>query len=120
MKSYRFLGDEAEILGTRLDAARKSLAGSRTAWARNYWSQTVERLLFQWRQLPILHDGDALTTIIPRWHVSYNFYERSEEGGAGLYNGISDRAYNMVFRKSTDLDASWENHRAARLARAQF
>jgi tRNA U34 2-thiouridine synthase MnmA/TrmU len=75
MKSYRFLGEEAESLGTRLDAARKSLAGARSAWARNYWTQTVERLLFQWRQLPILHDGDAQVTIIPRWHVSYDFYE---------------------------------------------
>jgi hypothetical protein len=120
MKSYRFLGEEAEVLGTRLDAARMSLAESQTVWAKNYWSQTVEQLLFQWRQLPILHDADAQVTIIPRWTVSYNFYERSEEGGAGLYNGISDRAYNMVFRKSADLDASWENHRAARLARAQF
>jgi hypothetical protein len=118
MKSYRFLGEEAEVLGTRLDAARKSLAGSQTAWAKNYWQQTVERLLFQWRQLPILHDGDAMVTIVPRWHVSYAFYEKAEE--SGLYNGISDRAYNMVFRKSADLDVSWENHRAARLAKAQY
>jgi hypothetical protein len=117
MKNYRFLGDEAEILGARLDAARKSLAGSRTAWARNYWSQTVKRLLFQWRQLPILHDGDAQATIIPRWHVSYDFYEKGKEVG---YNGITDRAYDKIFRDSANLDASWENHRAARLARAQF
>jgi hypothetical protein len=117
MKSYRFLGEEAEALGNRLDAARKSLAGAKTAWARNYWSQTVERLLFQWRQLPILHDADALLTIVPRWHVSYDFYEKSKVVG---YNGITDRAYNKVFRDSVDLDASWENHRAARLAKAQF
>jgi hypothetical protein len=117
MKSYRFLGEEAEALGNRLDAARKSLAGARTAWSRNYWQQTVERLLFQWRQLPILHDSDALITIIPRWHVSYDFYEKSNDVG---YNGITDRAYNKVFRESANLDASWENHRAQRLARAQF
>lgn len=59
MKSYRFLGEEAEVLGSRLDAARKSLAGAKTAWAKNYWQRNVERLLFQWQQLPILHDGDA-------------------------------------------------------------
>jgi hypothetical protein len=117
MKSYRFLGEEAEALGNRLDAARKSLAGSRTAWSRNYWQQTVERLLFQWRQLPVLHDADAQVTIVPRWHVSYNFYEKSNDVG---YNGITDRAYNKVFRDSVDLDASWEAHRAQRLARAQF
>ena len=119
MKNYRYFGDEMEILGNRLDHARDCAINSKSAWAKNYWQQNVERLLFQWQQLPILHDGDAQLTLIPRWTVSYNFYERSEEGGAGLYNGISDRAYNMVFRKSADLDASWENHRAARLARAQ-
>jgi hypothetical protein len=117
MKSYRFLGEEAEVLGTRLDAARMSLAASQTAWARNYWSQTVEQLLFRWRQLPILHDGDAQVTIIPRWIVSYDFYEKGNDVG---YNGITDRAYNKVFRESANIDVSWENHRAARLARAQF
>ena len=69
LKSYRFFGEEAEALGNRLDAARRSLASTKTKWAQNYWTQTVERLLFQWRQLPILHDGDAVATIIPRWHV---------------------------------------------------
>jgi hypothetical protein len=117
MKSYRFLGEEAEALGTRLDAARKSLAGAGSAWGRNYWSQTVEQLLFQWRQLPILHDADAQVTIIPRWHVSYDFYEGAKELD-GL--NIIDRTYYTVFRDSVDLDASWENHRAQRLARAQF
>lgn len=116
MKSYRFLGEEAEVLGARLDAARKSLAGAKSDWAKNYWSQAVERLLFQWRQLPTLHDADAKVTIIPRWTIDYNFYEKAEYIG---YNGITDRAYNKLFRESADLDASWNNHRAERLARAQ-
>lgn len=117
MKSYRFFGEEAEALGNRLDHARRCAANATSAWAINYWQQNVERLLFQWRQLPILHDGDAQMTLIPRWHVSYDFYEKGKVVG---YNGITDRAYNKVFRDSVDLDASWENHRAARLARAQF
>jgi hypothetical protein len=116
MKSYRFLGEEAEVLGRRLDAARKSLAGAKSTWAKQYWASAVERLLFQWRQLPILHDADAMVTIIPRWTVDYNYYERAEYTG----HGISDRAYNKFFRNSVDLDTSWENHRAQRLARAQF
>ena len=66
MKSYRFLGEEANALGNRLDYARKSLAGAKTPWAKNYWANNVERLLFQWRQLPILHDADAMVTIVPR------------------------------------------------------
>jgi hypothetical protein len=117
MKNYRYFGDEMEVLGNRLDRARWCAANARSAWSKNYWQQNVEQLLFQWRQLPVLHDGDAQVTIIPRWHVSYNFYEKGKDVG---YNGITDRAYNRVFRDSVDLDASWENHRAARLAQAQF
>jgi hypothetical protein len=117
MKNYRYFGDEMEILGNRLDHARECATNSKSAWAQNYWRQNVEQLLFQWRQLPILHDSDALVTIIPRWHVSYEFYEIN---GPIEYVGITERAYNKVFRDSVDLDASWENHRAARLARAQF
>lgn len=116
MKSYRFLGDEAEILGARLDHARSSLAGAKTAWAKTYWSQAVERLLFQWRQLPVLHDAEAVMTLVPRWTIDYNFYEKNEYTG---YNGITDRAYNKLFRESTNLEDSWNNHRAQRLARAQ-
>lgn len=117
MKSYRFLGEEAEALGTRLDSARRSLVVARSAWARNYWSQTVERLLFQWRQLPILHDAEAQVTIVPRWHVAYDFFETAEE--TGMY-GIVDRVYESLLITKPDLTASWEAHRAQRLARAQY
>ena len=116
MKSYRFLGEEAEVLGGRLDSARKSLAGARTPWAKSYWANNVERLLFQWRQLPVLHDGDAQMTIIPKWTVSYDFYERQQEDN--LY-GVSDRIYDTVFKKDANLDVSWNAHREARLAKAQ-
>jgi hypothetical protein len=116
MKSYRFLGEEAEVLGGRLDAARKSLAGAKSQWAKIYWAQAVERLLFQWHQLPILHDADAMVTIIPRWTVDYNFYEKAEYTG----HGIADRAYDKLFRQSANLDESWHNHRAERLAKAQY
>ena len=117
LKNYRWLGEEAEILGTRLDSARKSLAGAQSAWAKNYWTQAVDRLLFQWRQLPVLHDADAQVTIVPRWHVSYDFYDPAEE--TGMYD-IVDRVYEAMFITKPDLTASWENHRAKRLARAQF
>ena len=117
MKNYRFLGEEAEILGQRLDAARGAVAEAKSPWAKTYWSGVVERLLFQWRQLPVLHDADAKVTIIPRWTIDYNYYERQEEGN--LY-GVTDRAYNALFNHKANLDESWNNHRAARLARAQF
>ena len=117
MKSYRFYGDEMEILGQRLDHARDRVAKSKSEWAQNYWSQNVERLLFQWRQLPILHDGDAITTIIPRWTVDFDFYEIN---GPIEYVGVTERAYEKLFRESVNLDTSWHNHRAQRLAKAQY
>jgi hypothetical protein len=116
MKNYRFLGDEAEILGNRLDHARDRAAKATSAWAKNYWSQNVERLLFQWRQLPILHDGDATMTLIPRWTVDYEYVEKARPHE---YVGITDRAYDKLFRESANLDASWHAHRAQRLAKAQ-
>jgi hypothetical protein len=117
MKNYRFFGEEAEVLGLRLDAARKSLDGAKSAWSRNYWSQVVERLLFQWRQLPVLHDAEATVTIIPRWTIDYDFYE---VGFTGEGNNVTDRAYHKFFRESVDIESSWHNHREARLARAQY
>jgi hypothetical protein len=118
-KNYRFLGDEAEVLGQRLDAARDAYARAvklKSSWAQNYWQQNIERLLFQWRQLPILHDSEASNTIIPRWKVGYDFYEIN---GPIEYVGVTERAYNKLFRENADLDTSWEAHRAQRLAKAQ-
>lgn len=116
MKSYRYFGQEMEVLGTRLDAARKALSTAKSEWSKNYWQQAVTRLLFQWRQLPILHDGDAQTTIIPKWAINYDFYERGHRNEG---NGIADRAYNKLFNHNDNLDASWEAHRAHRLMKAQ-
>jgi len=117
MKNYRFLGNEAEILGQRLDAARLCLTNSTRPWAKIYWRQVVESLVFQWRQLPVLHDADATMTIIPRWTVDYEFYEL---GSPHEYTGVSDRFYQKVFKESIDLDASWHAHREQRLAKAQY
>ena len=115
MKNYRYLGEEAEILGNRLDAARDALSRAKTAWSRNYWNQAVERLLFQWQQLPILHDADAQMTLIPRWTVSHDWFDADYAPGYG----ITDRAFDKLFRYSTDLSASWERNREQRLAKAQ-
>lgn len=116
MKSYRYVGEEMEALGHRLDLARKSLAGAQSAWARNYWQQNVDRLLFQWRQLPVLHDADAQVTIIPRWTIAYDSFEAGHKNEG---TGVTDRIYESIFGSSSDLTPSWERHRAGRLARAQ-
>jgi len=116
LRNFRFLGEEAEGLGKRLDAARKSLAESTTPWAINHWTKTVEQLVAQWRRLPILHDADAKMSIMPKWTVKYDYYELSDEP-VGRMLDVFDTLYD--FRKEPDLSWSWENNRAQRLARAQ-
>ena len=116
LRNFRFLGDEAEGLGRRLDAARKSLAQSTTPWAVNHWSKTVEQLVAQWRRLPVLHDADAMMSVMPKWTVDYNYYELSDEP-TGMMLDVFDKLYH--FSKEPDLSWSWENNRAQRLARAQ-
>lgn len=116
MKNYRFYGEEMEILGQRLDASRNALANAKSPWAKNYWQKSVDLLLSQWRKLPILHDGEAKMTIIPRWKIGYDFYEKNQE--IAQY-GLIDRLCESFFNREPDLDWSWENNRAQRLARAQ-
>lgn len=116
LKSYRFVGEEMEVLGQRLDAARDAHKNAKSAWAKSYWQQNVERLLFQWKQLPVLHDADAQISIIPKWTVSYDYYERGHKTEG---HGITDRAYNKLFNHDANLDASWNAHREQRLAKAQ-
>jgi hypothetical protein len=117
MKNYRFLGDEAEILGRRLDFAREAHKRAKNkSWAKKYWRQVVDQLVMRWKKLPILHDGGAQVTIIPRWTVDYDYYEMQQEGN--LY-GVADRAYDKLFKHDANLEESWNNHRAARLAKAQ-
>ena len=115
LRSYRFIGEEAESLGNRLDAARLALESSTSAWAKRYWSMVIDQLMFQWRTLPALHDGDAAMSIIPRWTVNYEFFEI--DNNPGKYN-ITDKIFDEIFRIS--LDESWNRVREARLARAQY
>jgi hypothetical protein len=115
LRNFRFLGEEAEALGVRLDAARKSLAESTKPWAINHWTKTVEQLVAQWRRLPVLHDADAIMSVMPKWTVRYDYYELAEE----IRMGISSQLYHNYVAKDPDLTWSWENNRAKRLARAQ-
>jgi hypothetical protein len=79
LRSYRFIGEEAESLGNRLDSARLALESARSPWSQRYWTMVIDQLLFQWRALPALHDGDAAMSIIPRWSVDYEFYDIGSE-----------------------------------------
>lgn len=115
LRSYRFIGEEAEALGNRLDFARSALESAHSPWAKNYWNMVLGQLLFQWRSLPALHDGDAAMSIIPRWTVDYDFYSSGSEVEGYTF---TDKIFDEIFR--TSLDESWDRVREARLARAQY
>jgi len=112
LHNYRFIGEEMEALGLRLDAARAALAMAKTIWARWYWQETVDRLLIQWRALPILHDGEAQNTLIPKWTIDYNYYERNTEIG-GL--DFDDKIWHKIHKPN--LDESWDRVRTERIMR---
>ncbi len=111
MKSYRYLGDNIEILGQRLDGARKALANSKTEWAKGYWNGVIECLVAQWQLLPVLHDCDGTFTDKPRWTVKYDFIE----GDLGERGGWISNLY----QRDTNFNWSWDNARAQRLAKSQ-
>jgi hypothetical protein len=115
LRSFRFIGEEAESLGNRLDSARLALESSTTHWAKRYWAMVIDQLLFQWRSLPALHDGEAAMSIVPRWKIDYEFYDIDHS--PDRYN-ITDKIFDEIFR--TSLDESWNRAREARLARAQY
>ena len=110
LHNYRFIGEEMEVLGTRLDAVRKSLKQARTAWARWYWQEALDRLLMQWRALPVLHDGQAQSTLLPRWTVDYNYWESNQEVG-GL--DFTDKMFHKICQ--SNLNESWERIRTERI-----
>jgi len=116
LRNWRFLGMEMEALGTRLDAARATLANSKTTWARWYWTETIDRLMLQWRSMPAMHDSDATMTQMPRWTTSYEWWEGTDELGYSGLEGLTDSLFNRIFR-GEDLDSVWHRHRDERLMR---
>jgi hypothetical protein len=115
LRNYRFIGEEAESLGNRLDSVRLALKSAQSPWAKNYWNIVLGQLLFQWQSLPALHDGGATMSIVPRWSVNYDCYEIDHS--PDNYN-LTDKMFDQIFR--TSLDESWNRVREARLARAQY
>jgi hypothetical protein len=107
--NWRFIGMEMEALGLRLDAARKALTRAQSDWARWYWTETLDRLMIQWRHLPDLHDSDAKMTLLPRWTVDYDYYQPCQE----IVYDIGDRLFDKIFK--ADLDESWSRIRDERI-----
>jgi hypothetical protein len=114
LRNWRLVGMEMEALGTRLDAAREALANARTAWARWYWTETVDRLMLQWRNIVPLHEGEARMSQIPRWQTDYEWWEGAQELTYSGLEGITDRLFDKIFRVD-DLEAVWRRKRDERL-----
>jgi len=111
LKDFRFLGDEMEALGHRLDSARGALKKSKTKWSRQYWQTVVDRLVAQWRRLPVLHDGDVRGTDITRWKIHYDFFEKHDVG-----MDYSSRVIRDILLRP-DLEATWHREIERRLLR---
>jgi len=115
MKDFRYLGEESERLGVRMDAARAALKNTKSNWAKKYWQQVLNRLMAEWLRLPVLHDADAKMTITPKWTVDYEFYELGHKNEGA---GVMDRLYEKI-KLDANLDAAWHANRERRLAKAQ-
>ena len=111
LKGYRFIGDEMEALGNRLDQARRARKNSKTKWSRHYWNTVIDRLVAQWRRLPILHDGDVRGTDITRWQIHYNFFEKHDIG-----MDYGNRVIRNILARP-DLEATWHREIERRLLR---
>ena len=107
---------EMEALGTRLDAAREALGRAQSEWSHWYWTETLDRLMLQWRSMPAMHDSDATMTRMPRWTTSYEWWEGTDEIGYSGLEGLTDSLFNKIFR-GEDLDSVWQRHRDERLMR---
>jgi len=116
LRNWRFLGMEMESLGARLDAAREALSRAESSWARWYWTETLDRLMLQWRHLVPLHDGDACMSVIPRWTTDYEWWEGSTELRYTGVEGLTDKLFDQILR-SDDLEAIWRRRRDERIMR---
>jgi len=114
LKDYRYLEQELDTLGHRLDLARSARSRAKTVWSQTFWDTVLEQLTTQWQRLPVLHEIDAVRTNAPRWSVRYNFYELPDTMES---TGSAERAIGGMLRRP-DLDASWQRHLARRLERA--
>jgi hypothetical protein len=120
LKDFSFWGEEMESLGNRLDAARHCLSEAKSQWAKSYWQETVDRLLFRWKCLPALHDGQAKLSTIDHFRIDYDWWETHQELGSSIFD--IDRIFDHFgrFRNiQKELNQSWDQNRANRLARLQ-
>ena len=118
LRNFRLIDNEIEMLGRKLDNARLALSrvSKKNIWAQGYWQQVIDRLLTQWRRLPILHDADAHTTVTPPYAICYNWWEKSIEM-TGPTPG--ERWMKQIFQNS-NLDESWNRELARRLQGIQL
>lgn len=103
-------GDEAEILGHRLDLARDCLKKAQRPWAQNYWNQVVSALMVQWKNSPAVNHGQNLARPVPKWTVKFDFFET--EDSIDRYD-LARRIFDGMI--VPDLDACWERERMRKL-----
>lgn len=110
-KDWSRAGDELELIGQRLDTARRFLAKSKEGtWAGDYWKQVYDRLLRKWQQTIVLMDI-GLKQIKPVGDdgIDRTWFEKASELDAGFNFTISAVSEWMDSMRVKDgLDYSWQ------------
>lgn len=109
----RYLEDETEILGRRLDTARDRLKKSRSKWSRNYWRQVIDQLTRQWRASSANNQGQALGPGNNRWTIDRDFIDTC----SGLEPDPISRSLKRIMSaiSQSGLSDSWERARNRQL-----
>jgi hypothetical protein len=107
-KDWAEAGNELELIGQRLDIARKFLAKSKEGtWAGDYWKQVYDRLLRKWRQTIMLMDiGLKQIKPIEEDGIDRNWFEKASELSTGFELQVPEWAES--YKISYGLNYSWE------------
>jgi len=110
-KDWSRAGNELELIGQRLDTARRFLAQSKEGtWAGDYWKQVYDRLLRKWHQTIVLMDI-GLKQIKPVGDdgIDRTWFEKASELSSGLefqMPGLSDWLQSGMVAEQ--LEGTWQ------------
>lgn len=122
-KDWAYSSDEIELLGQRLDRARKMVKSAKRPWAQNYWTMIEQTLLRKWKQSVRLQEIGLrqVTKQSPQPPIDYSWWEGSVEMGLQmpLFSNIADMLTDRFGYTTNNLDRAWEMARNESLQKAR-
>lgn len=117
-KDWRNADHDLEVLGIRMDQARKAMKKSKKPWAKAFWKTTYDRLFNKWcLTLKLKDTGLRQSTEEEDDSERYHWWERSEE--IRTFNfGFFDRFYENIGLEHR-LAESWARARDEKLQKAR-